>query len=284
VALALSANAPARAQATAHGADVLGPLSRDRILFLGASYTWGLGAIPHTAGYAYQVGRDLGWPVLVDGASGTGFLNPGLHDQGTFADRVTRASTAFDPGLVVLQGGRNDIGYPPARLREAVVRTVQLARDRFRHAQVALLGPIPAELPISRGTAVVDEQLRAAARAARAPYIDPVAEGWMTPANVIAYAGPVPLHPNNAGYAFIAGRLTADIRTLISGAAPARNAPVRGAPVDGAAVDGAAVDGAPVHGSPAVLDAPVPPDPPRPGRDPGPPPLSGSGPSRSWPA
>jgi acyl-CoA thioesterase-1 len=197
-------------------ADQLGlhSMTAHRILFVGASYTYGLGATPHTEGYAYQVGRDLGWPVQVAGVAGTGFLNPGPHHQGTFAQRLAGTPRSFDPGLIVLQGGRNDIPYPTAELRTAVTHTIALARARFPQARVALLGPIPVTAPVGPGARRVADVMRQACAAQGAVFIDPIAEGWITAANAVGFQGNVPDHPNNLGYAFIADRLSDDIARL----------------------------------------------------------------------
>ncbi|TAM88932.1 MAG: SGNH/GDSL hydrolase family protein [Jatrophihabitans sp.] len=186
-----------------------------RILFVGASYTAGLGANPATDGYAYLVGRYLHRPVSIDAVPGSGFVNPGPRDGGTFAERIARLPASLDPGLVVLQGGRNDAGCSRLRLWRAALQTVELARHRFRHARLAFLGPVPGRLPVHRSVREVEAVLQEVARDQNVIFIDAIAQGWITRQNVAGFAGPVPDHPNNAGYAFIARRVADDLAAAL---------------------------------------------------------------------
>jgi acyl-CoA thioesterase I len=185
-------------------------------LFVGASYTAGLGATPPTAGYAYLIGREPGWHAQVNGVSGTGFLNPGPHGNQTFADRIARLAAYPHPDLVIFQGGRNDVGYPAARLRAAIIATIDITRHRFVGAQVILLGPIPARVPTPRGQLLVESVLRSAASACHATFIDPIAQDWITVGNEQGYTGHVPSHPDNLGYAYIAARLLPELAAVIN--------------------------------------------------------------------
>ncbi|SOD71460.1 lysophospholipase L1-like esterase [Jatrophihabitans sp. GAS493] len=193
----------------------LGTVRSRRLLVVGASYTEGLGASSPEQGYAYQLGRELGWPTTVDGASGTGFLNPGPRDQGTFAARIRRLPSSVAPGIVLLQCGRNDAQYPGAEVRRAVISTIKLIRSLYPEAQLTFLGPIPGALPVQPDLADDQRLLAQTARAERVPFIDPIAERWITPKNERRFSGPVPAHPDDAGYAYIAGRVAADLRALM---------------------------------------------------------------------
>jgi lysophospholipase L1-like esterase len=184
------------------------------VLFVGASYTAGLGASPQTDGYAYLLGREPGWRTQVNGVSGTGFLNPGPHGHQTFAERIIHQPVHPHPDIVVFQGGRNDISYPAAELRAAAIETVQLTRKRFSGVQVVFLGPIPAHVPAPASQLAVAATLRSAAASCHAVFIDPIEQGWITPGNEHGYTGAVPAHPDNRGYAYIAGRVQTDLGAL----------------------------------------------------------------------
>lgn len=184
------------------------------VLFVGASYTAGLGASPQTEGYAYLLGRQPGWRTQVNGVSGTGFLNPGPRGHQTFAERIAHQPTHPHPDVVVFQGGRNDVSYPAAQLRAAAIRTVELTRKRFNGVEVVFLGPIPAQVPAPDSQLAVASTLRAAAASCHAVFIDPIEQGWITPGNEHGYTGAVPAHPDNRGYAYIAGRVQADLGAL----------------------------------------------------------------------
>jgi GDSL-like Lipase/Acylhydrolase family len=182
------------------------------VLFVGASYTAGLGAYPQTDGYAYVIGREPGWRAQVDGVSGTGFLNPGPRGDQTFAERIAHLPNHPRPELVVFQGGRNDVNYPSAQLRSAAIETAALTRKRYAGAQVVFLGPIPAHVPAPADQLAVAETLRSAAASCKAIFVDPIEQGWITPGNEKGYTGRVPAHPDNNGYAYIAQRLLSDLQ------------------------------------------------------------------------
>jgi acyl-CoA thioesterase I len=186
------------------------------VLFVGASYTAGLGATPSTDGYAYLIGRRPGWRTQVDGVAGTGFLNPGPHGGQTFAERIAHLPTEPHPDLVVFQGGRNDVGYPQSRLLTAAIATADLAHKRFHGSQVIFLGPIPAHVPPPPGQVAVADTLRSAASASKSVFVNPIEQAWITPSNQDDYVGRVPAHPDNRGYAYIADRLLADLEALYS--------------------------------------------------------------------
>jgi lysophospholipase L1-like esterase len=195
--------------------EVLAHRRGQHVLFMGASYTAGLGAVPNTNGYAYLTGAKLRWPTQVHGMSGTGYLNPGPHHQGTFAQQIARMPKSFAPSLLVLQGGRNDGAYPQAALEKAVDNTIRLAHAHFRQATLVLLGPIPPRTPVDRAELKVEAAIGHVAHSDHVDFIDPIHEHWITAHNAKGYIGRVANHPNNAGYAYIADRLTADIDHLL---------------------------------------------------------------------
>ncbi|MCW2526911.1 MAG: hydrolase family protein [Pseudonocardiales bacterium] len=207
-----------RAVTTTPGAPAtISKVASHRLLVVGASYTQGLGALPQTNGYAYLVGQLLDWPTTVAGASGTGFINPGIQHQGTYGQRIAKIPPLPAPGLVIVQCGRNDIGYPPQEEHVAVVRTIAEIRTRFPHAQVVFLGSIPGVAPPTPGIHAIENLLREQAAVAGVPFIDPVREGWITKGDGPRYTGLVANHPNNAGYAFIARRVVQDLQRLSQG-------------------------------------------------------------------
>jgi acyl-CoA thioesterase I len=196
-----------------------------RILFVGASYTAGVGATPASNGYAFLTAKAMGWDARIDAIPGSGYLNPGPPNpgrppqDGTFGSRLARIPTTPAPDIVLIQGGRNDASYPEPALRDAVQNACEIAKSRFEHARVVLLGPIPAVVPADRGELNVTRAMHEAARTENVAFIDPIAEGWITVDNELGFTGHVPAHPDNAGYAYIAKRLVTDLDQLL-GATP----------------------------------------------------------------
>jgi hypothetical protein len=203
-----------------------------RLLFIGASYSIGVGATGPAKTIPDLLATQLHRAFEVDAVSGTGFQNPGPHDQGTFAERLMRDPDDPAPRIVVIQGGRDDASYPIADEYAAALHTIELAQQRFSHAQVVLLGPIPGNLPVNARVSAIRPQLERAAATAHAGFIDPIADHWVTPQNLRAFRGRVAGHPNNAGYAYFADKLLAALpAALAASQPPLAHPPVSGEPV-----------------------------------------------------
>lgn len=223
VALAANRPVPGRPSAGATPASherVQVAIASGKLLFVGASYTVGLGATTPNAGYAPVLAANLDRRYTVAAVSGTGFLNPGPHHQGTFGQRIAKLPGDLDPRVVVIQGGRNDQGYAQQALQAAVRSTITLAQHRFSHAQVVVMGPIPAAVPVTPRLLQTRDIVAAGARQTGAGFVDPIAQGWITEDNERRYAGRVPAHPNDAGYRYIAGRLLADLPAALDASRP----------------------------------------------------------------
>ncbi|MGI3779734.1 MAG: SGNH/GDSL hydrolase family protein [Janthinobacterium lividum] len=184
------------------------------VLVLGDSYTEGYGADPETKGWAYLVGKPLGWKVTVNGVGGTGYVNPGPRNEGTYLQRLTGVQGgSFD--LVVLQGGSNDRDTSYLALQDAVSRTVDAVRAKFPGTAVLLLGPAT---PYGKPDAPrVEAQCVLAGYGTQQhlPFIDPLGESWFVDGDGSRYANPVNGHPSNAGYRVIAAKFETDARILL---------------------------------------------------------------------
>jgi lysophospholipase L1-like esterase len=208
----------ARAWAVGHETGAARPFVLPRtgtVLLFGDSWTYGTAAAP-LSGYAYLAARQLGLVADIEGVSGTGFLNPGPHREGTYAQRLAALPTST-PALVVIQGGTNDIGESWSDLPAAVGHVLDQARARFPAAQIVLFGSAPSTWPTDPRLESVDRTLAAAAQRAGIPYVSPIAEQWVTADNFAAVIDPSRYHPGTAGHAYLAARFVADLRTLAAG-------------------------------------------------------------------
>ncbi len=86
------------------------------------------------------------------------------------------------------------------------------AHNRWPRAQLIILGAIPADLPLGPGILGVEATLKQAAAETDTPFIDPIAQNWITTANERRYTGAVPQHPSNSGYAYLASRLAPQLQ------------------------------------------------------------------------
>ncbi|GAB2570967.1 SGNH/GDSL hydrolase family protein [Microlunatus antarcticus] len=184
------------------------------VLVLGDSYTEGYGAEPETKGWAYLVGKPLGWKVTVNGVGGTGYVNPGPRNEGTYLQRLAGVQGGtFD--LVVLQGGSNDRDTPYLALTDAVSRTVDAVRAKFPGTAVLLMGPATPYGKPDGPRLVAQCVLAGYGTQQHLPFVDPLAESWFVDGDGSRYANPVNGHPSNAGYRVIAGRFETDVRVLL---------------------------------------------------------------------
>lgn len=213
VTLLLVATGCSPAAPTAAPTPAPAPPLRPRVLIFGDSYTQGWGAETPRAGYAYRVGDPLGWDVTVDGVGGTGYVNPGRDQQGTYRTRLARAhSGPFD--VVVLQGSTNDARSAPASLPAAVAQTVDAVGERYPEARLLMLGPAALYGRPTEELSRVQHVLSDYARENDVPFVDPIAEGWFQPGDAATCANPANGHPNDEGYARIADRFVQHVQQL----------------------------------------------------------------------
>ena len=190
-----------------------------RVLVFGDSYTEGVGAIPATRGYAYQLGEQLGWDVTVDGVGGTGYVAPGPLRTGAFVERLaTTAPGPFD--LIILQGSSNDEREPLAELAPAVDQTVLAFRAKYPAARIVLLGLIALDGAAPEVKAAVNDTLKNYADSHQLSFIDPIAESWFAEGESRTMANPTNGHPSNNGYLRIRDRLVIDLSRLTAVPAP----------------------------------------------------------------
>jgi len=182
-----------------------------RLLVVGDDFAAGDGASTPAQGFAELLGRQLGGPYVVDGQAGTGFTAGG---RSSFPARVARLVTSGPaPDLVVVEGGHEDHAASAQELRAAVRTTVERLDRAWPDAQVVLLGTTRA-YPENRVLAPLHATLRKAAAAAGVPFVDPVAEDWLTAQNSAQYVSGDLFHPSDAGHAYFAERLLQDLRDL----------------------------------------------------------------------
>src|SRR5690606_34933003 len=186
---------------------------RARVLVFGDSWTWGQSAVVPTRGYAYVLGRERGWDVIVDGVRGSGYLRPGI-DGGTYGERIAALDPGLDPDLVIVQGSINDRREDLAELHAAVTDAWDALADLYPDAEIVVFGPAPHVLPTERAVARIDRELAELAALRGWVHISPIAEQWITERNHRRVIDPRDLHPSTAGHAYLALRLARDLAAL----------------------------------------------------------------------
>lgn len=198
-----------------------------RVLVFGDSWTYGSAATRRTDGYAYVLGREMGWDAVVDGVRGSGYLKPG-GDGPAFGARIAALDPRLDPDLVIVQGSINDRRLYPTGYAAAVTAAWNTLAALYPAAQFVVLGPAPQVLPVEEATARIDRDLAVLAGARGWAYISPIAEQWITTRDYawIIDTGAGRDHPTTAGHAYLAGRLADDLRSLAATTDAAGDAPV----------------------------------------------------------
>jgi GDSL-like Lipase/Acylhydrolase family len=202
--------ATASAAAGSHPAQLRDPRNHE-LLVVGASYTAGWGASSPQLDYAHRLAAALDWPATISAEPGAGYLSRGNDGHDSFRQQIAALPASLRPGLVIIQGGRNDAHQPATRERAAIDATIAAIRAKFGNPQIVMVGDMPASLPVGAAAIATDDTLSRAAHDDDAVFIDPIREHWTTAQNAIAFRSSIPGHPNDAGHAYIAARLLADL-------------------------------------------------------------------------
>jgi lysophospholipase L1-like esterase len=155
-------------------------------------------------------GRAVG--VQVAAADGAGYQRPGPNGE-TFSLLVTGAGTDFD--LVVLFGSRNDNGTAAA-VQAGVTEAIAAVRSASPDAGLLVIGPASQIAPPPGFLLTNRDAVGAAATAAGATFVDPLADGWFT-GRFSGLIGADDVHPTDEGHRYLADL----IRPLIDSVLPA---------------------------------------------------------------
>lgn len=186
------------------------------VFVLGDSYTAGITTVPPEQTYAGETARRLGWQVVIAGYAGTGFVSRGKIGK-DFADLYeTQLAWRPAPDMVVVSGGHNDVYYP-YRVGPAANRLLTRIKARWPKSHLVLMGPLWGGDPPPQALRVRDT-LRETATTLQVPFIDPLAERWIT-GNIHGKTGNARrfilrdgTHPTAAGNRYIADKLVVELR------------------------------------------------------------------------
>jgi len=186
---------------TAHAGPDPAEKRAPRALFFGDSYFVGGGCSPdRSEDMAALAGRELGYRPVVRGAGGTGFVqaNPEYDLPPYLAQIHDGALDAKNPRLVVIQGGSNDIGEPPAQVRKNARKILKIARSKYPSAVLVLVGPMDTyggygdSIPIRNA-------LKSVAKRLHVPFID--AMKWTAGRDDLLCSDYV--HPTYTGHVYL---------------------------------------------------------------------------------
>jgi lysophospholipase L1-like esterase len=198
----------------ARGSDVADPLS---VLFAGDSFTAGAGVQSEIDAYPALIARSAGWNVHVDAQGATGFIadgrGTGNGDTSRLIDRLAEDGRRFpEVDLLIIDAGRNDLGYPTEEIAAALSEYVNAARRQWPGVKIVQI--LPAFLTVRPYDAYPDlwRKMNSSLAAVDGTLIDPFADGWYTGADLASMVIPDKVHPNGQGSSHIAARLLASLR------------------------------------------------------------------------
>jgi lysophospholipase L1-like esterase len=182
---------------------------RPVLAVLGASFSAGVGAGTPEQAWPADLGRILGWQVAVSADPGAGYTNPGNGHRGPFTALAARLNlTQLNPAVLLIQGGHNDIGQPPAQISRGVRALLTQIQCQSPDTRIGIVTVFPTGNHPSPATVRTDRAIVTAARQAdpQVMVFDPLTEQWHFPRTGDQ------LHPTAAGHQWIATRLAAGLR------------------------------------------------------------------------
>ena len=183
-----------------------GPPHAPTVAVVGASFSAGVGAGSPQRAWPADLGRLLHWRVVVSADPGAGFVSRGDHDRGPF-DRLTADLNlpTLRPDLVLVQGGHDDIGQPPALIAQRVRELIDTIHRQAPGARIGVLSVFCDQQGPNPAAERTDATIVDAARHADPSVLvfDPLTGHWQFP-RIHDH-----LHPTTAGHQDIANRVAA---------------------------------------------------------------------------
>lgn len=178
--------------------------------FIGDSYTAGVGASAKSKRWTTLVAASQGWEEDNLGRGGTGYLTTaGLQGCGravcpNYQGMLSDVS-ALKPDIVVVAGGQLDQVQDPAKESAAIAAFYRSLRSRLPDAKIIAVGPSSPDATPGTHIDAIDKEVRAAATAIGATYVELLHPSVIAPSMVLADN----THVNDAGHAAIAARVEA---------------------------------------------------------------------------
>jgi acyl-CoA thioesterase-1 len=142
-------------------------------VFLGDSYTQGVGLSNIRDDYAYVTSAAMRWRAVLNAAGGTGYVNGGPCSGRQFLARVPQI-VALRPAVVVIQGGLDDYRSPKQKIERAAEQLYARLQHDLPSTSLVVVGPH--SVPKVSDVKPVIAALRTATSRAHVTYID--ASSW----------------------------------------------------------------------------------------------------------
>lgn len=182
-----------------------GPVS----LWIGDSYTFGAGVpYPWMYGEAWATSRALGWTLELDAEGGTGFVaNEFAEPSYVPVPNRLKADASMSPAptIVVIDAGRNDVGFPWDVVHHVVISYLRAVHKDFPKAAVVVIAPFlmrskPYDYLAMRCLLGTEAQSYGWA------FVDPLQQGWIN-LHAAKLVGGDGVHPSVQGYEYLVSHL-----------------------------------------------------------------------------
>jgi len=179
--------------------------------FLGDSYTAGDGASDRAVRWTSLLSTKRGWVETIAGFGGTGYGTAGRLAGGqpydARVDLVTATVADAAKPILIVSGGRNDITEhtPAADLAAGITKTYTDLRKAAPKAKIIALSPLWDDDEAPASLDAIGIQVKAAVEKVGGQYID-LGQPLAGHPELIGDDG---VHPNDAGYKFLADKINA---------------------------------------------------------------------------
>lgn len=167
-------------------------------VFIGDDYTAGAGSTAPANRWTSVVAARLGWTEVNLGFAGTGYLK-GDPARGSYIESIPDV-VAANPAIVIISGGRHDVGEPQAEAKLAMTAFLNELRAALPAPKIVVVSPVwdddprPADL-----TVLATDLLAAAAATSGMGYLD-IGQPLVGRADLVSDG----IHPNDAGHLALA--------------------------------------------------------------------------------
>jgi hypothetical protein len=179
-------------------------------LWIGDSYTAGEGASSAQDAESCRAAAVMGWICNLDAEAGTGFVNDG-HVNEPVASRLATDRTQYLADVVIVDAGRDDVTFAASRVRRAIAMTFRRIHADWPKARLVVIDPYLMTSSKEIDPALT-QYLRSTTKRYGGLFLDPIAEGWISPAKTQGLTTADGLDPKPAGHRYIARHLVADFR------------------------------------------------------------------------
>ncbi|WP_186455482.1 SGNH/GDSL hydrolase family protein [Rhodococcus rhodochrous] len=171
-----------------------------RLVVVGDSYS-----IPNqtSSEWPRKIATERGWRLTNMAVGGVGYVQQNL-DKGkkAFTGNVD-SIVAMAPEYVIIAGGRNDVSYP----REVGASAAQMfatLKEQLPESQIVVIGMIHDNRTPTPTAVKVNATIRREAEAAGLPFVDALAENWLSNPALLREDG---MHPTAEGQAVLRDRI-----------------------------------------------------------------------------